>query len=368
MPAAAHRRRHDVLATGRPRGRCPTVPLSRPSVITQRAPASRSPATSSAHCCGGETSSRVLAADLGEHDERSAARRDQVALLGQRHRRDAAGDLDAGEPDLGGPVQALLTCPGPRRSRAACRPGTAASRRPEQGELAARPGRGRRCPSRTSRRRCTAPRTRQRADRARRHGHALVEHMGEAYGPAACALRSGRLRKVGATTLPILHVSSTFRQDLRRSDCTDREEQPWSRREHRLTLDELAGLPAIASRRCAPRARSGWSARSSAAASWVHGPGDDGAVVAMRASADAGAGGQVIACGEAMLPAFVAADPYGAGVAAVLANVNDLAAMGATPLAIVDTVVGSRRAGPRGAARHEGRLRAGTTSRSSAGT
>lgn len=77
--------------------------------------------------------------------------------------------------------------------------------------------------------------------------------------------------------------------------------------------------------------------------SWVRGPGDDGAVVEM-------VGGRcepgrvprhVIACGEALLPAFVAADPYGAGVAAVLTNVNDLAAMGATPMAIVDTVVAS---------------------------
>jgi selenophosphate synthetase-related protein len=78
--------------------------------------------------------------------------------------------------------------------------------------------------------------------------------------------------------------------------------------------------------------------------SWVHGPGDDGAVVALptaRQPEHGGPAGQVIACGEALLPAFVAADPYGAGVAAVLANVNDLAAMGATPLAIVDTIVGS---------------------------
>jgi selenophosphate synthetase-related protein len=67
------------------------------------------------------------------------------------------------------------------------------------------------------------------------------------------------------------------------------------------------------------------------AGSWVHGPGDDGAVV----------GDQVIACGEALLPAFAAADPYGAGIAAVLTNVNDLAAMGAVPLAIVDTIVGT---------------------------
>jgi uncharacterized protein len=70
---------------------------------------------------------------------------------------------------------------------------------------------------------------------------------------------------------------------------------------------------------------------------WVQGPGDDGAVVPSDGSDD----GEVIACGEALLPAFVAADPYGAGIAAVLANVNDLAAMGATPLAIVDTIVGT---------------------------
>ena len=74
------------------------------------------------------------------------------------------------------------------------------------------------------------------------------------------------------------------------------------------------------------------------AASWVNGPGDDGAVVDSGAAAD---GESVVACGEAMIPAFVAGDPYGAGLAAVLTNVNDLAAMGAVPTGIVDTVVGS---------------------------
>jgi hypothetical protein len=49
---------------------------------------------------------------------------------------------------------------------------------------------------------------------------------------------------------------------------------------------------------------------------------------------------EVIACGEAILPRFVEQDPHGAGVAAVLTNVNDVAAMGAVPVAIVDTVVG----------------------------
>lgn len=66
---------------------------------------------------------------------------------------------------------------------------------------------------------------------------------------------------------------------------------------------------------------------------WIGGPGDDGAVVAAGDT-------RVVACGEAILPGFVAADPHAAGFAAVLTNVDDLAAMGAVPLAVVDTVVG----------------------------
>lgn len=66
---------------------------------------------------------------------------------------------------------------------------------------------------------------------------------------------------------------------------------------------------------------------------WWAGPGDDGAVVEDD-------GRMLVVGGEAMLPAFVASDPYGAGIGAMVANVNDLAAMGARPLAIVDTLVG----------------------------
>lgn len=65
----------------------------------------------------------------------------------------------------------------------------------------------------------------------------------------------------------------------------------------------------------------------------IHGPGDDGAIV------DVG-GHHVVACGEALSPPFVQGDPYGAGIAAVLANVNDVAAMGGVPLGIVNTLVG----------------------------
>jgi selenophosphate synthetase-related protein len=89
------------------------------------------------------------------------------------------------------------------------------------------------------------------------------------------------------------------------------------------------------------RSSSGWRAKADIAvvrdvfggSDWLRGPGDDGAAVRVGRE-------EVIACGEAILPPFVERDPYGAGVAAVLTNVNDVAAMGAVPLAIVDTVVG----------------------------
>ena len=55
---------------------------------------------------------------------------------------------------------------------------------------------------------------------------------------------------------------------------------------------------------------------------WLAGPGDDGAIVMHEKTA-------LVVGGEAILPAFVATDPYGAGVAAVTTNLNDLAAMGA---------------------------------------
>jgi selenophosphate synthetase-related protein len=66
---------------------------------------------------------------------------------------------------------------------------------------------------------------------------------------------------------------------------------------------------------------------------WWAGPGDDGAVVEDD-------GRLLVVGGEAMLPAFVARDPYGAGIGAKVATVNDRAARGARPLAIVDTLVG----------------------------
>jgi len=109
--------------------------------------------------------------------------------------------------------------------------------------------------------------------------------------------------------------------------------------------DDLAELAGFLRSHPALRAKNeiGLISEVFGAGSWVHGPGDDGAVVAPRAGGSPveGDADQVVVCGEALLPVFVASNPYGAGVAAVLTNVNDLAAMGAVPAAIVDTIVGT---------------------------
>lgn len=52
-----------------------------------------------------------------------------------------------------------------------------------------------------------------------------------------------------------------------------------------------------------------------------------------------GGDGWLLLCGEAIAPAFVAADPFAAGAAAVVCNVSDVRAMGGRPLRIVDTLV-----------------------------
>lgn len=66
--------------------------------------------------------------------------------------------------------------------------------------------------------------------------------------------------------------------------------------------------------------------------------GDDAALVALDG------GGQLVLAGEAIAPALVQADPFAAGAAAVVANVNDVRAMGGRPLALVDMLVSPDRA------------------------
>jgi selenophosphate synthetase-related protein len=74
-----------------------------------------------------------------------------------------------------------------------------------------------------------------------------------------------------------------------------------------------------------------------AVAATVGGDGDDAALVS-------DGDGHLAMAAEAILPAFVAAQPRAAGVAGVVTVLNDLAATGARPVAVLDCVVaGSRR-------------------------
>lgn len=65
---------------------------------------------------------------------------------------------------------------------------------------------------------------------------------------------------------------------------------------------------------------------------WVQGPGDDAAALP-------NGDGHLLAAGEALWPPFVEQDPHGAGIGAVIANVNDIAAMGGRCLGLLDTLV-----------------------------
>lgn len=70
-------------------------------------------------------------------------------------------------------------------------------------------------------------------------------------------------------------------------------------------------------------------------AATVGGDGDDAALVAFGATDSA------VLCAEAIRPELVAADPRVAGIAGVVTVLNDIAATGGRPLALLDTVVGS---------------------------
>ena len=73
-----------------------------------------------------------------------------------------------------------------------------------------------------------------------------------------------------------------------------------------------------------------------AVASVLGGDGDDAAVLPDR-------DGHLVLAAEAIHPPFVAAQPRAAGVAGVVTVLNDLAATGARPIALLDCVVGGDR-------------------------
>jgi len=87
--------------------------------------------------------------------------------------------------------------------------------------------------------------------------------------------------------------------------------------------------------------------------------GDDGAPVP---------GTDVIAACDAIVPSMVERDPEWAGWCSVLVNVNDLAAMGASPVGLLDAVGAKDAAHARGSSRDSDARRGRTAYRSSAAT
>lgn len=69
---------------------------------------------------------------------------------------------------------------------------------------------------------------------------------------------------------------------------------------------------------------------------WLSGPGDDAAVIPLGDTS-------LLLAAEAILPSFLEQDPFRAGIAAVVTNVNDVVAMGGSPMGLVDTLVGPER-------------------------
>ena len=154
-----------ATAVDDPRARCrrvryrPTVPLSRPSAITHVAPASRSPATSPRPLVRGDVTpagpcSRPRRARRSAGGARRSGRASSATGMGATPR-----DTSTLSNPPRRPVQALaLPCPGAQAISSSVPPeaGPDAGRR-EQRQLGRQAAdRGRRCPSRTSRCRCSA--------------------------------------------------------------------------------------------------------------------------------------------------------------------------------------------------------------------
>jgi selenophosphate synthetase-related protein len=73
---------------------------------------------------------------------------------------------------------------------------------------------------------------------------------------------------------------------------------------------------------------------------WRHGPGDDAAIVDWGNE-------YILIAGEAIWPPLVESDPFAAGIASVVANVNDVAAMGGRCFALLNHVVAGQEAARR---------------------
>src|SRR5215510_15041292 len=189
----------------------PTVPLSRPSVMTHCAPASRSPAISLAHCSGGATSSGFLLPTSAITSNRSVACRmssclaDTLIGATPRETSTRSKPTDFAQSRQASAwlcIHAISSSVPPRQER------TPASR--SRLSLSARVGSMYAVPHpnfQTS----TCAADAARIDRV----DSTVSPLSSTWvRPAALGLllRSGRVRNDGRGTLPILHFLFTFRQ------------------------------------------------------------------------------------------------------------------------------------------------------------
>ena len=192
------------------------------------------------------------------------------------------------------------------------------------GDLAGEPAdRRTRCPSRTSRRRSVA--RRRRAARRSRPGSAPCRARGSGRRRAAWPDAAGSDRNDGPH---VVYAMTTV------YFATARVATDPARGAHDRRLDEV--VAAVRSNPSVRRqgARSAWSSDVLG----EHGLARRAGRRRRGAATPTGTGHRLRRGAAARRSS--ARDPYGAGIAAVLTNVNDLAAMGGLPLGIVDTIVG----------------------------
>ena len=296
------------------------MPLSRPSAMTAVAPASRSARASSTHVAGGQDRRRFLEPDLGDDGEpTAAARRMSAALASAPSRpRPSLTSTWTGTRSAAAHSRHASARPGRAAISSSVPPGQATTSVPaQQREL----GVERRVEV------GAPPAELPHVDERRRRVEDGVRTSGSGRPPSITAGDAPRAWLAGA----VWQARNAGR--WHRSRIVDGHHYRSTMVRHAAATGRLAEPPS----RSAPRA--GGPRPTSASCGEVFGPGDwlRGPVTTAR-SCGRRRGGRRLRRGD---PARVRrAGPYGAGIAAVLTNVNDVAAMGAIPLAIVDTIVG----------------------------
>ena len=316
--------------------------------------AGRQVAPSSSAAGPGRGGVRVLTADLGQHPRSVRSPGGSARPSTQAASAHAPRHLDA-ETRFLGPVRASQPSPASAISSRVppTQAWTAAPGAPAWWEG---PGRGRRSPNRG-----TSTGHARRAGRRLPVVATLAPLSSTCVRPVALGLASSRQSEErwvrhALPMMEIIHFPSRAWKPGARAVGKEQDGWPRRRTRRRTPAARSSGWPTscACTPRSAPRVRSLWS--GCWGGSWVRGPATTAPSSTRKQTGMRTRPRPGRRLRRALLPAFVAADPYGAGVAAVLTNVGDLAAMGAAEgHRRHDRRDRRRRA--RGAARPEGRLR-----------